>query len=361
MDGRLSQSLIQDAATVAEATERMDGAPEGELFVVDCDGRVVGIVTERGLRHWIADGSDMHVAITNVMAEAPKSLTRADSANTAVDRMRAAKLRSVPVVDEYGAAVDVVRWGDLVEVANQPDGDGGSTRLAGVTVVVMAGGLGTRLAPYSTILPKPLMPIGEMTAIEHVMEPFAKAGCTNFIVSLGHRAELIKAYFADRQDSFEVAFIEEERPLGTAGSLGLMRERLEDTFFLTNCDVILKASPVEILDSHVSSSCAATIVAARERHQVPYGVLEVLKNGRVAGISEKPHFDFLVNTGIYVLEPEVLRLLPPGEAVDMPTVIEVLSDEGRVGYCEVTSSQWLDIGQLEQLQGAIRELAGGAL
>lgn len=358
MVGDFRDSVIDDSTTVSAAMSTMDASSAGMLFVVDESGVLRGLVTERSLRHWIAAGNDMSSAVDVLIVPGPPPLTRADSADTARQRILQGDFLGIPVVDEYGVVVDVIWWEQLVEGPKALLAAHVEDRLKDVVVVVMAGGLGSRLAPYTSILPKPLMPVGEKTAIEHVMEPFVRAGCRKFVISLGHRADLIKAYFADLDAPYSVEFVKEERPLGTAGALSLMKDVLQGTFFVTNCDVIVRINPADVLEAHRLSQSEATVLAALEHHQVPYGVLEVDGAGEITSMSEKPRLDFLVSTGVYVLEPTLLELVGEAEPTDMTTLLERARDRGPAHAYPIAAASWLDIGQMDTLQAAARDMIG---
>lgn len=343
-------SLIQAGTPVSVALRKAATSVAHHLFVVDERDVPQGVVAEGALRDWIATGGDPSEVVDRLMGVAPEPLTRADSLDTARERVVAGQVSGVPVVDEYGAVVDVVWTDDVMLRSDQATASTPSTGLAGVTVVVMAGGLGSRLAPFSTILPKPLMPVGDSTAIERVMETFARAGCDRFIVSLGHRAELIRAYFRDVEPPYVVEFVNEERPLGTAGALGLMRGLIDSPFFVTNCDVLIRTDPAQILEAHRSAERAATIVAALEVHEVPYGVLKLASDGGLVEVSEKPQVESLVSTGVYVLDTKVLDLLDAGVHEDMTELLLRARELGPVGVYPIGGDQWLDIGRLDSLQ-----------
>jgi dTDP-glucose pyrophosphorylase len=342
--------LVSSGTPVSLALRQVTGLATRHLFVVDDHGAPLGTLAEDVLREWVTAGEDPGAVVDRLMGPAPQPISRADSVETARLRIVGTGAPGVPVVDEYGATVDIVWVDDLARGGRQAAGASARMALKDVTVVVMAGGLGSRLAPFSTILPKPLMPVGDMTAIERVMETFTRVGCSRFIVSLGHKAELIRAYFRDVEPAYSVEFVSEDRPLGTAGALGLMRRMIEGPIFVTNCDVLIKADPAEILAAHTSGGRTATIVAALEVHEVPYGVLRLAPDGNVSEVSEKPRMEFLVSTGVYVLDPSVLGLVEPGEPEDMTSLLLRARALGPVGVYPIGGDEWLDIGRLDSLQ-----------
>ena len=238
--------------------------------------------------------------------------------------MSEGRFECLPVVDRDGRVVDAVWWHDLIE------GRPGIRRSAlGLPVVIMAGGRGTRLAPYTDVLPKPLVPIGDTPIAQLVMERFAEWGCRDFLLMLNHKANLIRAYFADLEAPYSVDFVVEPEPLGTVGALSLLADRLDQTFFLSNCDVLVEADYESLLRAHRDSGDDLTLVASMKQFTVPYGVCQVGEGGRLVGITEKPSYDHLVSTGLYVIEPQVLADMPRGAPCDMNDLIEALLARGR--------------------------------
>jgi NDP-sugar pyrophosphorylase family protein len=226
-------------------------------------------------------------------------------------------------------------------------------------VVIMAGGKGTRLAPFTSVLPKPLVLVGDKPIVEHIMERFAASGCRDFLMSVNYKANLIKAYLEEEELPWHLEFVVEPEPLGTGGSLSLMRDRLHGPFFVTNCDVLVDADYADIARFHRESGDLITVVASMKHITVPYGVCEIEDGGRLSSITEKPHFDFLVSTGFYVLSPEVLADVPEATFFHLTELIDRYLAEGRrVGVYPVSEGSWVDIGQIEELRDTLARFGG---
>jgi len=209
-------------------------------------------------------------------------------------------------------------------------------------VVVMAGGKGKRLGPLTKQLPKPLIPFEGKPIIVKVMENFEKSGFSTFILTLKYKKELIKSYFSQGAHSFNVAWVEEAKFLGSAGSLGLLREQINQTFFVCNCDTLIHHDFKKILSYHKKKKALATIVGSRNKYVFPYGVLEMNK-GYLASIKEKPKFDLLINTGLYIFEPEVISLIQPVEFLDMDQLFKRIIKKGRIAVYSLDQG-WIDLG-----------------
>jgi len=213
----------------------------------------------------------------------------------------------------------------------------------------MAGGKGTRLAPFTNIVPKPLIPVGDKSMIELIMAEFEKYKMLDFYVSVNYKASMIKAYFEDVDHNYNVKYIDEDSPLGTAGALKFVENEFDNTFFVSNCDIIIKADYSEIYNFHVQGNYDITLVASMQHYQIPYGICELSKEGELLQIKEKPEYDFLVNTGMYLLEPKVLKLIPENKFYHITNLIEdIKKNGGKVGVFPVSEKSWIDVGQMEE-------------
>ena len=221
----------------------------------------------------------------------------------------------------------------------------------------MAGGKGTRLDPFTKVLPKPLLPIGDDPIIQVIMNEFISHGLDKFFITLKDKAKMIKAYFYDHDMGYDIKFIEETKPLGTAGSLKLLKNILDDVFFVSNCDIIVKSDYAEILYFHNKGDYLITLVGSMKQHFVPYGICEVEKDGKLESFLEKPTFDYLVNTGFYVIDPSVIKLIPEDTYYDMTDLIKALMNKGkRIGVYPVSEKSWIDVGQWKELNNALKDV-----
>lgn len=349
---RLQKVIIGPGLSVQEAIRVMDDSGERILFVAE-DGRLRGSVTDGDIRRWILGGRSMNEPITKAMHPDPRSLRDGYSIDEARDLMLSSRKECLPVVDAEGTLLDAVWWMDLFDTDTRVE------EQIDIPVVIMAGGEGARLAPYTKVLPKPLMPIGETPIIERIMERFARYGCRRFTVSVNYKADLIKAYFSDFGDVYDIDYVREDKPLGTAGSLGLLRDRLSGTFFVSNCDILVEADYADVLRFHRDNHHALTLVGSMKRFTIPYGVCNVGLNGALESIDEKPVYDLLVSTGVAVLEPEVLEHVPDGRMWHMTDLVTSALEGGRkVAVYPVSERAWLDMGQLDEFQEMLARFKG---
>jgi NDP-sugar pyrophosphorylase family protein len=311
------------------------------------------VITDGDIRRWILAGQPMGRRVTEVMNAEPLVLADGYSVDEARRTMLETRRECLPVVAVDGRIVGAVWWMDLFEAA-EPE-----VPKLGLPVVIMAGGEGTRLSPYTTVLPKPLMPVNETPIVELIMERFARYGCTEFHLSLFHKANLIRAYFADLKHEYSINYVLEDTPLGTAGSLRLLASVLPETFFVSNCDILVDADYADVYEFHKATGNMITLVGSMKHHVVPYGVCDITDDGTLDSIREKPEYSYLVSTGLAILEHEVLQEIPEGGPFHMTELVKSCTDAGnKVGVYPVSDRCWLDIGQWEELQDTLKRFGG---
>ena len=337
--------------TLLQAIKRMDEIRCKLLLVMDGD-------FFKGL---ISIGDAQRAIIRNVpLSETVGSVLRDDivvcHADDPESKIRSEMLRCraafMPLINQDRTLSDVVFWEDMFA---DKDADGKSSAL-NLPVVIMAGGTGSRLRPLTNILPKPLLPFGEKTILETIMDRFVHAGCSKFFMSLNYKAAMIRHYFAELNSPvYEVSFIEEEKPLGTAGSLSLVAHSLQTPFFVSNCDIVIEQDLDEVWHYHQSNKNELTIVAALKHVKLAYGSLVTGEDGLLKELSEKPEWVFKVNSGVYILEPHLLAMIPGNTFYNMTDLIDaVVKRGGRVGVFPVSEGSWSDIGNWEDYQSCMK-------
>jgi dTDP-glucose pyrophosphorylase len=256
-------------------------------------------------------------------------------------RMLELRTELMPVVNSSGDLVRVHFWN---EVFVEPHGK--SSEQLQTPVVIMAGGLGARLRPITNIIPKPLIPVGEKTIIEEIMDRFHDCGAKEFHVSLNYKGDMVERYLNEAKKPYHVNYFREDRPLGTAGSLSLLRDTLKSTFFVSNCDILVEHDYREIFRQHHDEGNEITAVSAVKMVSVPYGVFDCDESGRLTSLREKPDVTFLVNVGLYVLEPHLLKEIPRETPMHITHLLEQVRQRGgRVGLFPISEQSWFDIGE----------------
>jgi NDP-sugar pyrophosphorylase family protein len=262
------------------------------------------------------------------------------------------KIERIPVLSKDGKVMDVILWTDIFGEEDIVE----ERNILTNPVVIMAGGKGTRLDPFTKILPKPLIPIGNKPVIELIMEKFYQCGFNRFIYSLNYKKEYIKLFIKESNFPYIIDFVEEEDFLGTIGCLSLMKDKIDKTFFVTNCDSLMDVDYKSILDWHKEHDASLTIVGSHNEFRIPFGVLE-MSDGRLEKILEKPVHDMIVNTGVYVIEPHVLSYVPDNKLFDMNELIEKILEKEKVTVYPVCEG-WFDIGQWKEYQDNLERLKG---
>ena len=333
----LSKFIVEDTVSVHDAVSLMNQNARQIVFVCR-ENKLVAALADGDIRRFILDNGDISEPISKVANYDVKYLPYTQQAY-AQDFMRRQGIRAVPIVNADRQIISI-KFSSFDDVRKSVS--------LGIPVVIMAGGKGTRLAPYTNILPKPLIPIGEKTITEHIMERFAQFGCHEFHVIVNYKKELIKAYFADINAGHSVKFYEEQGFLGTGGGLRLLEGMVDTTFFMTNSDILIDANYEDILHSHKQGNALITIICAKKTIVFPYGAVQLDSMGAPISFMEKPEFSMLTNTGFYVIEPGFLAHIPEGE-VPITDVIQKLMETGSVGIYTVSDDAWLDMGEFEQL------------
>lgn len=345
---RLAAIMAAPQTPTATAMRQMDDTGERILFVVDDQHRLIGVVTDGDIRRWLLSGGGLDAPVSRVMNTDPVVLADGGDDDAARRMMADHRIECVPVVDSAGVLVSAVFWLDLYGA--QPP-----RRHVDVPVVIMAGGEGARLAPFTKVLPKPLVPVGEKPVVELIMDRFAEHGVTRFYLTVNYKAALVKAYFAEESRPYTITFVDEPEALGTAGSLKLLEGEFDGPFFVTNCDILVDTDLAEVLAAHEASSNRLTLVASARHTVIPYGVCELDDEGALGRMVEKPSYDHLVSTGLYVLEPDVLPTIPAGRVYHMTDLInDRIAADARIGVYPVSDRAWLDMGQWDEY----REMLG---
>ncbi len=343
--GRLDAFLIMQSATVVEAMQKIDFNAKGILFVVDGEERLIGVITDGDVRRWLIKTGDLQETVEKIMNRNPKVIYYKEI-KTAKERMEKYCITALPVVDTQDHITDIV-FKEAKDVIAEIEG---KKALRGIPVVIMAGGKGTRLYPYTKILPKPLIPIGDIPIMERIINVFRRYGVQEFYATVNYKKSMIKSYFAENMGNFSLQYVEEDQPLGTAGSLSLIEEQFSTPLIVTNCDILIHADYADIFQYHQKTGNELTMVTALKNIVVPYGVIHSNGNGRIDSMEEKPRLSYFVNTGMYILNPELLQEIPDGTCFHMTDLASQLLKEGRkVGMYPISEDSFLDMGEFEEM------------
>lgn len=327
--------------SVSEAMQLIDSNQSGILFIVDDDDVLIGCITDGDIRRFLLSGGKMNGNVMDAANIEPRVARNIDEAKHLYHKKN---YIVIPIVDDNGAITDLYAGesGSLSQKQRNP---------LNIPVVINAGGRGTRLDPFTRVLPKPLIPVGELPIIELIMKEYQTYSCNDFHIIVNYKRDLIKAYFKDNERHYDTTWYDEETPLGTGGGLSLLRGKFDSTFFFANCDALLKANYESIIEFHKEQNNVITMVCAYKNINIPYGVVDMGVNGAIEGMKEKPLISFLTNTGIYVVEPEVIDDISDNEVIGFPDIVEREKQMGkRVAAFPVSENDWMDMGQLSELE-----------
>lgn len=329
----------KDTMTVSEAMQKIDNNAKGILFLVNGEDKLVGCITDGDIRRFLLSGRSMNGLAVDAANREPKTAHSTEEAKKLYHRRN---YIIIPIIDEEGFIIGLY---DGEEFDRKPRNN------LGTPVVINAGGKGTRLDPFTRVLPKPLIPVGDMPIIEHIMKEYESYGCSEFHIIVNYKRELMKAYFADNEHRYNITWYDENKPLGTGGGLSLLKGMFDDTIFFANCDALLTANYESMLNFHKENGNAITMVGAYKNINIPYGVVDIGVNGIIESMHEKPLISFLANTGIYIVEPEVIEDMQEDEIIGFPDVIERERQKGKkVAVFPVGENDWMDMGQIPELE-----------
>ncbi|PKP61405.1 nucleotidyltransferase [Candidatus Atribacteria bacterium HGW-Atribacteria-1] len=346
---------IREEIPIRNAVKKIDDGGIGFIVCVNQNDEVTGILTDGDFRRAILRGIDLQQQVCNIMNKSFYFLE--------FDYVEEeAKKIFIGTVAKY---IPVLKNKKLIDIIIKEEFFKGKFKEKDITkksqiklpVVIMAGGKGTRLDPFTRILPKALIPIDDKPIIEIIMDKFAEFGMTNFYISVNHKSKMIKAFFEEYDSNYNISFIDENIPLGTAGGLKYLENRIDTPFFVSNCDIIIQCDYSKIYKFHKKAKFDLTLVSSIQHYIIPYGVCRLENDGCLKTIKEKPEYDFLVNTGMYILNPDILQFIPKDKSYDMTDLVECLKEKKKkIGVYPISEKSWIDIGQLEEYKKAINIL-----
>jgi dTDP-glucose pyrophosphorylase len=353
---KIKTLIISKEESIKQTMGNLNKTSSKILLVVENNDKLIGVVTDGDLRRGIVNSILLSDPVKKVMQVNYYYLNAdtTDIPKRARQMMLEKKIEQVPILDSSGCIVDIILISDGMEEFQKNISE--KVPSLETEVVVMAGGKGTRLDPFTKILPKPLIPLEGIPIIEHVLSSFNKSGFCNFKLILNYKKEMIKLFLSENKYSFNFEIIEEKKFLGTAGGLSLIKNKVDDTFVLTNCDTILSGKTSKIMDWHRENNNIITLVGSHKEISVPYGVLK-FKDGFLDMIDEKPKYDLFINAGTYILEPAVFEWVPENEFLNMDQLIAKIIKKfpKRVGVYPHWEG-WFDIGQWEEYQKSLEKI-----
>jgi dTDP-glucose pyrophosphorylase len=336
--------VVSPGTMLSDVIAKVDTSGLQIALVLAPDDSLLGILTDGDIRRAILAGKSLQVPVSEVMSVQPTTVTASTPRDEMLALMRRNVFHHLPLVDEAGRVVGLATLDELIGAVERPN-----------WVVLMAGGLGTRLQPLTDECPKPLLAVGGKPILETIIESFAEQGFKRIFLSVNYKADLIRNHFgAGERWGVDVDYLHETTRLGTAGALSLLPGKPTAPIVVMNGDLLTRASFDNLLQFHHAQGAAATMAVREYDFQVPYGVVRI-DGTRIEAIEEKPVQKFFVNAGIYVLSPEALDYVPAETSFDMPSLFDQLIAAGKATAAYPLREYWLDIGRLEEFERAQRE------
>ncbi len=336
-----SSVIVKQEQSILDAIKIMDQGAMGVALVTDDDQHLLGVVTDGDIRRGFLRGIGTEKSVENIMNSHPTTANADETRDAILTKMQRLSLHHMPLIDDNGCLTNLAFMDDLVKSKHHEN-----------LVVIMAGGLGERLKPLTNDCPKPLLKIDSKPMLQIILEGFINSGFSNFAFAINYRGKMIQEYFKDgSQWGVDIQYVEEKKRLGTAGPLSLLTEKPNLPLIVMNGDIMTNVNFQYLLDFHCQQKNFATVCVREYQQTVPYGVVK-LNEHQLLALEEKPIQNYFVNAGIYVLEPNVLRLLENNQPIDMPQLLDRMLGSKLAISAFPIREYWTDIGRMEDYQQA---------
>lgn len=335
---------INLSASIRKALQVIDNGAMKIALVVDENDRLIGTLTDGDIRRGLLDGLDLNSSIDSLVFKVPTIAKITDAKEEILKLAVSKKIHQVPIVDEDGKVVGLQEIEELIKPSQKQN-----------KVILMVGGVGSRLHPLTQDTPKPMLKVGSKPILQTIVERFAEYGFVNIVMCVNYKADMIREYFGDGSEfGVHIEYVLEQKRMGTAGALSLLAKKPEAPFFVMNGDLLTNVNFESLLEYHLSNNAIATMCVREYDFQVPFGVVSVDGN-QITCIEEKPVHKFFVSAGIYVFSPQALKYIPKFEFYDMPTLFEKLITDKKMTISFPIHEYWLDIGRMNEYEKANRE------
>jgi len=348
----IEQYLVKTGTPLKQAMKQLDATRRKILFLIDEDQKLHGSLSDGDVRRWILAEGSLDADALNVCNTGTYAVSEGYDIELLKNEILKGKYTAVPVIDANRNIIDILFWDDILEDSKLER----EFKKIDVEVIIMAGGQGTRLEPFTKILPKPLIPIGDKTIIEIIIDKFTNYKVNHFYISVNHKARIIKSYFEELSPDYSIEYIEEKMPLGTIGALSLMKNRFTKPILITNCDIIIDTNYADFVDFHTKNNYDISLVASLMNHKIPYGICEIEAGGTMTDFKEKPEFSFLASTGMYIINPDLINLIPDNTFYHITHLMQLVRDNGgKVGVFPISEDSWLDTGEWQEYRKTVEK------
>lgn len=348
---KIKDRAVVSTISVLQALKKMDELKVKMLFVFSGE-KFISILTIGDIQRAIIKGVNMDESITSILDTKKKFASINESKETIRQKMLLLRAECMPVINASGNLVEVYFWNEMFKYSEAEHRE-----KIDLPVVIMAGGKGTRLKPITNVIPKPLIPVGDKTILEVIMDQFESIGCKKFYMSVNYKADMMEYYLSQLYHKYNIEFFMEDKPLGTIGSVALLKGKITKPFFVSNCDSINDQDYRDVYEYHIKNRNDLTIVTTVKSFCIPYGVIETGEDGLMTELCEKPEINYQVNTGVYILNPECIDEIPKYEFFHITHLMQKIKVRGgRVGCYPVSEGSWHDMGQWPEYLKMIKVL-----
>jgi dTDP-glucose pyrophosphorylase len=333
--------LLKPTSTIKEALHIINNGAMQIALVVDENEKLLGTLSDGDIRRGLLNNLSLSDSIESIIFTTPTVCSIEDTKEKILEIAVAKKLHQIPIVDNDHKLVGIEEIDELLKPIVKTN-----------KVVLMVGGLGTRLRPLTDHTPKPMLKVGNKPILETIILNFKKYGFINIVLCVSYKSDIIEEYFKDGKDfGVTIEYIREDKRMGTAGALSLICDKLNEPFFVMNGDLLTNINFEHMMEYHMSNNSIATMGVREYDFQVPYGVVNVVREN-IISIEEKPIHNFFVSGGIYILEEQVLDFIPRDEFYDMPTLFQKVIEKKLKSVSFLIREYWLDIGRIEEYEKA---------
>lgn len=333
--------IVKESTSILEVLQIIDKSSKQLAIVVDDNKRLLGTISDGDIRRALLNNISLNESVKDIYFKTPTVANINNSKEEIINICRVKKIHQIPIVDDNGNLIGIEILDELIKPKDKTN-----------KVILMVGGLGTRLRPLTETTPKPMLKVGNKPILQTIVEKFAEYGYTNIIMCVNYKSHIIQDYFKDGSDfGVNIEYILEEQRMGTAGALSLLKDKPNEPFFVMNGDLLTNVNFEHLHNYHIATNSVATMCVREYDFQVPYGVVNI-KDSKIVSIEEKPIHKFFVSAGIYMLSSEVLNYIPKNEFFDMPTLFEKLISLNQNTVSFPIREYWLDIGRMEEYKKA---------
>lgn len=345
----MKKYTINSNSTIKESLQKLTLCGEKCIIVVNNKNELLGTLSDGDIRKSIVNHKSLSCKITNIYNKNPKKFYEGKINNALVEKyFLDLRLEVIPIINNKKQLVDLILFSKYFKKNTYKHEEKFNTK---VDVIIMAGGLGTRLAPYTNIIPKPLMPYKGNTLIENIMNKFKRFNLNNFLITLNYKENLIRSYLESQKKKYSIKFINEKIQMGTIGPLSKIKSITND-FFLINCDTIIDLNYMDLYEFHKMNKYDITIVSCSKEFKIPYGCFDINGKGKMIKIIEKPQHNYLVNTGLYIINSKLLKIIPKKIKFDFNEFLEKVNKlKFKIGFYAIDENSWNDFGEISSFYG----------